>query len=321
MRPGLYLGVDGGQSGTIALIADATGKIIGHGCGGPCNHLSGAEGRAKFFKAVGCALEEACRGAGLDKDAVRFSAACLGLSGGAEDKEAYARELIRSAKFKFTHDAEIALSGATAGEPGVVVIAGTGSIAFGRNNDGKTARAGGWGHIFGDEGGAFDLIRRAVRAALQYEEGWGPQTTLRKSLLDATGAATVNELLHRFYTEEYPRQTVASLAPLVSRAAEEGDAIAQEIIRNAASKLAWFVEGVYRNLFFLSDTVPVAYIGGVFKSGPLLNAFAAAVRATIACRIEPPRFIPAGGAVLEALRLDGNENSLRVCQNPRNEFT
>ena len=306
----LYLGVDGGQSGTVALIADESGKVIGRGQAGACNHVSSAEGRTKFLHAVEHSIQEACREAGLDANAVSFSAACLGLSGGAHDKEPYARELIRSAKFKFTHDAEIALSGATGGDAGIIAIAGTGSIAFGRNEDGKTARAGGWGYVFGDEGGAFDLTRRALRAALQNEEGWGPQTSLRGLLLGATGAANANELLHRFYTSEYPRTVVASFAPLVSRAAEEGDTVARAIVKEAAAKLAWFVEGVYRSLFNSEATVQVAYVGGVFKSGVLLKEFEAQIEAAIRCRTQAPRFNPAGGAVLEALRLDGNGTRL-----------
>lgn len=305
-----YLGIDGGQSGTIALIANEAGKLMGRGAGGPCNHVGASEGRAKFLNAVGQSITEACRQAGLDAGTISFSAACLGLSGGAEDKEQYARELIRSEKFKITHDAEIALSGATGGAPGIIVIAGTGSIAFGRNEEGKTARAGGWGYIFGDEGGAFDLTRRALRAALRFEEGWGPRTVLRELLLEATGAATANELLHRFYTSDYSRTVVASFAPLVSRAVEEGDEIARQVTTEAASRLAWFTEGVYHGLFPLGVAVPVAYIGGVFKSAAVLSEFEARIRADTPCRTHPPRFNPAGGALLEALRLDGNPSEL-----------
>lgn len=308
--PRFYLGIDGGQSHTVALIADESGKVIGRGSGGPCNHVSGEAGRKKFLEAVGRALKGACTEAGLDAEASNFAAACLGLSGGSEDKEGFARELIRSSKFKFTHDAEIALSGATGGEPGIIVIAGTGSIAFGRNENGKVARAGGWGYIFGDEGGAFDLTRRALRAALQHEEGWGPKTSLRASLLEATGATSANELLHRFYTTAYPRTVVATFGPLVSEAAEGGDAVAHEIIKEAAAKLAWFVEGVYRGLVFSGSSVPVAYVGGVFKSRPLLSEFKTKIRAAIPCAVQAPQFNPAGGAVLEALRLDGNHAQL-----------
>src|ERR1700689_227441 len=105
MHSRLYLGIDGGQSGTTALIADESGRVIGRGCGGPCNHVPEAEARAKFLSGVGRALEEACSAAGLEVGRVRFAATCLGLSGGAEGKEPFARELIRSSSFKFTHDA------------------------------------------------------------------------------------------------------------------------------------------------------------------------------------------------------------------------
>lgn len=304
-----YLGIDGGQSATVALIADAGGRILGRGQGGPCNHVRGAEGREKFFRAVATSLDQACREAELDARTVAFAAACLGFSGGPEDKDAYARELIRSGKYKITHDAEIALSGATAGEPGIIIVAGTGSMAFGCNRQGKTARAGGWGFIFGDEGGAFDLTRRALRAALQFEEGWGKPTLLREMLLDETRTFSANELLHCFYSET-PRPAIAALAPLVTNAAEQGDEIATEILRAAARKLVWYVTGVYAQLFQAGEQVVVAYIGGVFRSRPLRRDFSDEVRKSIGCEVAPPRFSPAAGALLQALRLDGNEAEL-----------
>lgn len=306
----LYLGVDGGQSSTTALIADEKGRVIGQGHGGPCDHVSGVEGRNRFFTALGDCLEQACREAAIDAETVAFAAACLGFSGGAADKEAYSRELIRSSIYKVTHDAEIALSGATAGEPGIIIIAGSGSMAFGRNAEGETARAGGWGYIFGDEGGAFDLTRQALRAALKAEEGWGPPTRAREMLLEASGARDANDLLHRFYTAEFPRKRIASYAPLVTQAAEEGDAMALRILADAAAKLAWFVEGVYERLFQAGTVVPVAHIGGVFKSARLLKQFADRIRQDLGCPAGPPRLGPAAGALLEAVRLDGNPSEL-----------
>lgn len=308
--PRWYLGIDGGQSSTTALICDETGRIRGHGRGGPCNHARTGEGRTKFFNAVTSCLEEGCCEAGLDPTTVSFASVCLGFSGGPKDKEAYSRELIRSERYKVTHDAEIALCGATAAEPGIVVIAGTGSMAYGRNAEGKSARAGGWGYIFGDEGSAFDITRHALRAALQYEEGWGASTSLRRVLLDATGATNADDLLHRFYTTEYPRPAIAALAPLISRAAEEGDATADRIVREAGEKLAWFAESVYRSLFQTGVKAPVAYTGRVFRSDLLRNSFIARVRESIGCRAAPPRLSPVAGAVLEALRLDGNQSEL-----------
>ena len=170
--PGYFLGVDGGQSSTTAVIGDETGRVVGVGYGGPCNHAGAAEGRAKLVGAIQQSLRGACAQAGLDAESARFTSACLGFSGGPADKESILRDILRSERILVTDDALIALAGATAGEPGLVVISGTGSIAFGRNSAGRTARAGGWGYLFGDEGGAFWIARQAVRAALRWEEGW-----------------------------------------------------------------------------------------------------------------------------------------------------
>jgi N-acetylglucosamine kinase-like BadF-type ATPase len=283
---------------------------LGRGCGGPCNHVSSAEGRTKFFSALDECLNEACEQAHLDSKTISFACACLGFSGGPEDKEAYSRELIRSAQYKVTHDAEIALSGATAGEPGIIIIAGTGSMAFGRDPEGRTARAGGWGYIFGDEGSAFDITRRAIRAALQHEEGWGPPTILRDLLLKETRAADANALLRLFYRPEYPRKRVASLCPLVTGAAEDGDTVALDIFNTAAAELARFVKGVHRHLFRADERVRLGYIGGAFQSAPLVAAFTSRVRDSIASTVGPPRLGPAAGALLEALRMDGNRAEL-----------
>ena len=166
----LFLGVDGGQSSTTALIGDETGRVLGAGAGGPCNHVGAAEGRQKLIRAVGDCVARACEGAGLDPATVVFEAACFGMSGGPEDKQAILAEILKTGKLVATTDAVIALAGATAGRPGIITIAETGSIAFGRNAQGRTARAGGWGFVFGDEGGGFDITRQALRAALRMEE-------------------------------------------------------------------------------------------------------------------------------------------------------
>jgi N-acetylglucosamine kinase-like BadF-type ATPase len=307
MPPRYYLGVDGGQSSTVALMADETGQVLGRGKSGPCNHVSAAEGRAKFFSALDGCLQEACRQAGLDQANIQFASVCLGFSGGAEDKDRYARELIRSARYKITHDAEIALTGAVPDEAGMIAIAGTGSMVFGRNHRGETARAGGWGYIYGDEGGAFDLTRRALRAALAYEEGWGPVTDLHRTLLEASGAGSANQLLHSFYGS-VSRPEIASYAPLVTRTALGGDAIAQTILQEAAAGLSRYVCGAYGRLFPAGEPVPVCYIGAVFRSEPLLGSFQKQIEESIHCPVRPPRFSPVVGALLEALRADGNSS-------------
>jgi N-acetylglucosamine kinase-like BadF-type ATPase len=301
----LFLGVDGGQSSTTALIGDESGCVLGTGEGGPCNHVGAAAGREKLLRGVRDSVAAACRTADLDFRQVRFEAACFGMSGGPADKQAILNEFLPAKTLIVTHDALIALSGATGGSPGVVTIAGTGSIAFGRNISGVTARAGGWGYLFGDEGGGFDIVRQAVRAALRFEEGWGPQTALHAALLHATGAAGANDLVHRLYTEEWPRPRVAALAKIVDTAALEGDHGARDILSTAAQQLATLAVSVAQRLFRAGEGTMFCYTGGVFRSRLLLERYRQLIELEDGRRCVPPRYSPAAGALLEAYRAAG----------------
>ena len=295
-----FLGVDGGQSGTVALIGDEQGRVLGAGAGGPCNHVGAAEGRNKLIGAVTNAVRAACAQAGLEAGATRFRAACFGMSGGPQDKESILREILPTDMLQVTDDAVIALTGATAGEPGIIVIGGTGSIARGRDSEGRMARAGGWGYVFGDEGGGFDIIRQALRASLRWEEGWGPPTSLKSALLDATGCPNANLVMHSFYTQEWPRGRVAALAPLVDRAAMEGDRLAREILHGAAQQLAMLVSAVRTQLWNPGEPARVAWFGGVFRSRILLERFRYLVELEDGNRVAPPEYNAAAGALLEA---------------------
>jgi N-acetylglucosamine kinase-like BadF-type ATPase len=300
-----FLGVDGGQSSTTALIGDETGRVLGVGKGGPCNHVSGDEKRRKFIAVVGGCVAEAGAQAGLPAQGVLFDAAHFGFSGGPEDKQPLVEELFRANRLQVTGDMINALAGATCGKPGIVTIAGTGSIAFGRNASGRTARAGGWGYVFGDEGGAFDLARQALRAALRNEEGWGPPTVLRNKLLAATGAANANDLLHKCYAPEFPRDRVAKLALLVEEAAGESDRVAIDILQGASQQLAMLASMVRRQLFNEGDIVLTAYIGGVFRCATIRERFRSLVELEEGIQCIAPVMEPAAGALLEAYRLGG----------------
>lgn len=292
----LFLGVDGGQTSTVALIGDENGGIVGMGSGPACRYDG--------------SITEAVRAAGADGAA--FEAACFGLSGVAAGKETTVHELVKADRYVVTHDAAVALTGALAGEPGIIAIAGTGSMAFGRNGAGRKARAGGWGYAFGDEGGAFDLVRQALRAALRWEEGWGPPTALRELLLTASGpptaqAQTASDLMHRFYTDDWPREGVAALAPLLDQAAELGDGVAQEILNGAGQSLATIVGAVREQLFEPEETVSVSYAGGVFRSPAVLERFRMLVELENGNRVAAPRYGSAAGALIEAYRAAGLE--------------
>ncbi|MEX2300419.1 MAG: BadF/BadG/BcrA/BcrD ATPase family protein [Bryobacterales bacterium] len=299
-----YLGVDGGQSHTKVAVGDSRGAIVGRGTAGPCNHVRSGEGREKLRRAITEAVSEALEPLDCALAETRFAAACFGMSGGPEDKRELLGELLACERMEVTTDAAIALWGGTGGQPGVVVIAGTGSMAFGRNALGKTMRAGGWGYLYGDEGGAFDLTRNALRAALREEEGWGPPTRLRAALLEAGGAADVNDLLHRFYTDEFPRQRVAALAPLVDQIAESGDVVAKQVLLEAGRSLADYGAAVRRQLFEPSEAVQVVQVGGAFNSRFVQEGFRAVLEGSCT-GIVAPRFDPAAGALLWAYALAG----------------
>jgi N-acetylglucosamine kinase-like BadF-type ATPase len=256
-------------------------------------------------RAVAGSVGAACAEAGLDAATVRFEAACFGMSGGPDDKREILAATLRVDRLVVTNDAVIALAGATRTGQGIITIAGTGSIALGRNPAGRTARAGGWGHVFGDEGGGFDIARQAARAALRLEEGWGPPTTLRETLLAATESVTADEMLHRFYTDEWPRSRVATLARLVDAAAMESDAVALAIVSGAAQQLAMLAGAVRGELWSPGSPVELAYIGGVFQSRILLERFKTLVELEDGVRCGPPRRGPAEGALREAYRSVG----------------
>jgi N-acetylglucosamine kinase-like BadF-type ATPase len=140
---------------------------------------------------------------------------------------------------------------------------------------------------------------------LRFEEGWGPQTALHAALVEATGARDANELLHSFYTPEWPRPRVAALAKLVDSVAVAGDPVARDILVNAAQQLATLATSVGRRLFQAGERMLVCYIGGVFRSRVLLERYRQIVELEDGVRCEPPHYSPAAGALVEAYRASG----------------
>jgi N-acetylglucosamine kinase-like BadF-type ATPase len=307
-----FLGVDGGQSSTTAVIGDSHGKIVGWAGAGPCNHVAAPEAKAKFLRVIGECIAQAGARAGVAGRS--FKSVCFGMSGGPADKAALLHQLIEAEHWMVTHDAMIALAGATSGEPGIVAIAGTGSIAFAQNVQGETARAGGWGYLFGDEGGAFDIVRQALRAILREHEGWGVRTALTPALIEAASASDADQLLHLFYTPDWPRDRIAALAQIVNRMAEDGDPIAIGVLHNAARELAMLVSSVRRRLWAEGEPARVAWVGGVFRSSILLERFQMLVSLEENTTCEAPKHGPAFGALLLAYRAAGMRGIVLLAQ-------
>ena len=302
------LGIDGGGTKTIALAADLRGNVLGRGTSGAANYQTVGLGIA--IDALKGASEAAIADAGIEIH--KFEIACFGLAGvGRETDRALLLPAIKELQLAnetiLEHDAAIALAGATACQPGIVVLAGTGSMAFGMNRSGETARAGGWGNILADEGSAYYIGRRALIAACRAYDGRGQKTALVDGLMDHLDLEHFTNIVKRIYDKETSPQKIASLAPLVSRLAKAGDGVAIEILKDAGEELALAANAVIEALGMEDNEFQVATSGSVFKAGELLlTPFVESVK-SIAPRAEiiPPRFEPVMGAVFLALQKAG----------------
>jgi N-acetylglucosamine kinase-like BadF-type ATPase len=260
-------------------------------------------GRERLVQAVSSAIADACAQLACRPDSIEFEAVCLGFTGGIADKEVVLREIIRTRHMLVTDDVTIALAGAHEDGTGVVIIAGTGSVAMARNSAGEIAKAGGWGYLFGDDGGAWGIVREALRAAFRWKEGWGPATRLHDLFLEESGDSDIHVFRRRLYTEDYPRPRIAAFSQLVSDAAREGDGVAIAVLRYAAESLSKLTGVVRGRVFPTSEVVDAAYAGGTFASAILLDHFQQQAERDYHVRVIEPRHNATMGALLEAIRL------------------
>ena len=315
----LFLGVDGGQSHTEAVVADENGNILGRGFGGASNHAEHPGGRERLRKAVtdsvGGALrnappcertdEQTSDGDFSNSDIVsnyRFASAHFGMTGGSDYKEEIIGEIVRADRLTVGHDAPTALFGATAGEPGIVVIAGTGSVVYGENAWGETTKIGGLGYLFSDEGSGFWLALQIVRLAIKEQDGLIEPAGLERLVLDFFGREKIRQLTDDFYNGKMTRDELASFARAAHAAAEAGNASIREQIEFGANVLIEGVVGAARRLKFQND-FPVAGVGGMFRAPLMKEIFMASLKTkTPAAIFVEPRFNPAEGALLLAFR-------------------
>jgi glucosamine kinase len=212
-------------------------------------------------------------------------------------------EQFPAADVHVTTDLEVALEAATGDGPGVVLLAGTGSAAMGRNPAGRTARAGGWGPWIGDEGSAFEIGRKAVQAVARARDRLAPVTVLSDSIPAALQCPSWEALIERI--AENPHDTLPRIYPLVVEAAEQEDAAAREILFSAALQLSRLAASVIRRLNMAEEEFLIAKCGGVFGHSRLLDSAVDALLGGVAskARVQPLRTSPAIGAVRLAQRL------------------
>jgi N-acetylglucosamine kinase-like BadF-type ATPase len=295
------LGIDAGGTKTMCLLADDEGRIVGEARGGGANLQ--AAGELEVEKVLHHVMDAAIG----DRD-VRPSAICLGIAGVDRPEDTAAvHSIMRRIGFKanvvVVNDALVALvAGAGDGE-GVVVVAGTGSIAYGRDASGHAARAGGWGYLLGDEGGGFWIGRAALTAVVRQFDGRGPATLLTPMILEHLDLSTPKQLIHEIYYRDVHRHTIAGIAGLVQRAMEQRDAIAADILTRAGVELASAAASVVGRLEMRGNAFPTVLAGGIFRGIPWLVSDVTRRLSEIAPRTQVQRLEvePAIGAVRLAL--------------------
>jgi N-acetylglucosamine kinase-like BadF-type ATPase len=307
---GYSLGFDGGGTKTECVLLDAKGAVIGVGHGGPANPL-----RSAGFEGAFPSLRQAATGAlsAANISPAEITGMCAGLAGAGR------RSIVRhmlvfltqefpAALVQVVPDYEVALEAAAGLGPGVVLIAGTGSVAFGRNAAGETARAGGYGPWIGDEGSAFEIGRRAVAAVARARDTDAPPSVLPKLISAALECPDWDDLMLR--AMKTPDDVFPKLFPAVADAANSEDSAAKEIIFASAIGLGNLAMTVIRRLGMNGQQFPLVKCGGVFGHCRMLDSLLDSVLASGALRAKISRLeiSPAIGAARMAARISASSS-------------
>lgn len=262
------LGIDVGATKTVCLLADDEGRIV----------ASARTEGANLQEAGELALENVLHAViakTIANRSVAPSAICLGMAGvdRAADEAVVRRVMARigyTARILVVNDALIALQAGIGDGPGIVIVSGTGSIAYGRNATGEAARAGGWGHVLGDEGSGYWIGRRALRAVVRHADGRGGPTSLTQKLLGHFGAVRATELIQKIHHEDVGPHAIATLAQYVQQSRDENDPTAVAILTQAVDELIAAATAVMMRLDLTRQEFTFVLAGGVFYAVPWL---------------------------------------------------
>ena len=301
------VGIDGGGTKTVACLITDTGDVLARAVGESTNYRKDQESQllSRILQLVQTLMAQA----GIYQPRPDALSVCLsGL--GQESSKQRVRMLLGDAFLSnwlvVDSDARAALQGAFAGEPGIILVAGTGSIAFARSARGEFMRCGGWGYLLGDEGSGFDIGRNGVAAALKALDGRGKPTRLKEKFESVFEVQQIDHAVPKIYAEWAQRGAMAKLAPVVFEAAEEGDAVARDILQRAAEALAELVAALYRRMQPEGET-KLALMGNIFKQRKVLLPVMQAYwrNQGINVSVVEPRYPAEIGAALLALQTMG----------------
>lgn len=295
------LGFDVGSSQTQCLLADGDGHVVGRALGAGANIQ--VIGELQTEKVLYSMMQSV-----TGTSPIALAAICVGMAGvDREEDAAVVRSIVRrigpSARVLVVNDALVALQAGVGDAPGVVIVSGTGSIAYGRNAAGRAARAGGWGYVLGDEGSGYWLGRMALRAVVRAADGRGGATALTRHILTHFNVTHPRQLVREIYSRELAPSQIAVLAQCVQAASEEGDTVACEILRVAARELVAAAGSVTAQLSMSGEAFTFVLAGGIFHAVPWLGDELSRRLTEVAprSRAEVLREEPALGAVRLAL--------------------
>jgi N-acetylglucosamine kinase-like BadF-type ATPase len=307
MVTGLVLGLDGGGTQMRAQVATQDGVVRGVGLSGPCNIA--AMTATEALQSAQAAADAALLSAHASSEVV--CAVCAGVAGTsytarrAEFRQGL-QEIFPNAQVSVVPDYAIALTGGTDGAAGIIVIAGTGSVAYGEDGNGTSHKSGGYGFLIDDAGSGYGVGRSALAAVLRADDGTGAATSLTECVPGALGLASVHDIVSSVYSGDITRVQIAGLARAVAETANGEDSVACAILMRAGGALALLAHGVVEQVFSHAETsFPVILVGGLWSAGPILtDVFERSLKrfAPLAV-VTTPRQSPVTGAVRRARRL------------------
>lgn len=302
----LILAVDSGATRTTCAISDENGEILGIGITGSSSHYAVSVKQAQ--ENLRSAIEKAAVSANLNATVNVFDIGCFGLTA-LDSKHDYQlnKNFIDSLGIIkrpiIVSDAVTAYYAVTSGKPGIVVIAGTGSVAFGINAKGESAQSGGKEWLISDEGSAYHIAVEGLKCALRAYDRRGEKTVLKAMLMKHFNISTFEDIVEEIYRNT-DKSRISSLAPIVTAAAGRGDIVALRILREAGRELGLAAVAVARKLNIENERPIVGEVGGVFKAGEfILKSFRATVKKGIPRSIlKPPIFNAVRGAVILGIK-------------------
>ena len=299
------VGIDGGGTKTTALLVGLDGTVVTE-CTGGATQLQ-VVGMKVASSIIVDLIRECCTKVGCKPEALQNVVLGIAGAGRASDRSELvdamhalsAKKKVPLKNITIETDARIALEAAFAGGPGIVVIAGTGSIALYRTEDGKLLRAGGWGKIMGDEGSGYIIAQDALRAVMRQSDARGEKTELTKKAFFHFGIASLDELIQKVYNENVD---IASFVPKIFEAVAEHDRVAHMILVKNAGELTEMVR-VLTMQVRPKKKLPVALMGGLLKSE---NPYSKIVKEKIISSlpnivVQNPKFPAAFGAAIIGL--------------------